>query len=429
MKHALVSEAPCARVFRVEMDAHEWAHCQHHAFEHIAGHVQMPGFRKGKVPRDVIIQRYGKEIQQESVEHAVEHGARAVLESSKLQPIVNPSVSQITPSENGITYQVTIEIAPTVVLGDYANLQFTRDPIIVRPEDIDGVIDGLRRRYATWNPVERPAMWGDMAVVDYVGTIAGSPFEGGSSSDAVILIGAGEAMRELEHALVGRSVGGKFSVTVTYGEDHANRTVAGKTAQVAVTLKELKAAKLPEIDESFAKTAGDYRSVEALRLAIKDRLRNEREREARDRMRAGIVDRLVGFVPAQVPPTLVNEEMQFMAVRGAEQLGRSGLRSLDQLRMTADGFRDLYRPAAVRAVREAFVLDAIARKEGVDVTDQDLEAEIRAGRPADQPVDPAVLAKIKADGRWERLRTRLRQDRTLDRILGAGRVEEREIRI
>lgn len=429
MKHTLVSEAPCARVFRVEMDAHEWAHCQHHAFEHIAGHVQLPGFRKGRVPRDVIVQRWGKEIQQESVEHAVEHGARAVLESSKLQPIVNPTVSNITPSDQGITYQITVEIAPTVVLGDYANLSFTRDPIIVRPEDVDGVIDGLRRRYATWTPVERPAKWGDLAVVEYAGTVDGASFEGGSATDAVVMIGAGEAMRDLEHALVGRSIGHTFSITVTYPDDHANKAVAGKTALLTVTVKELKVAKLPELDDAFAKTAGDYRSVEALRSAIRDRLRAERERESRDRLRAMVVDRLVGFVPPQVPPSLVSEEMQFMAVRGAESLGRSGISSLEQLRMTAQGFRDLYRPAAVRAVREAFVLDAIARKEGVEVSDQDLEAEIHAGRPADQRIDPAALAKIKADGRWERLRIRLRQDRTLDRIIGQGRVEEREIRI
>jgi trigger factor len=363
------------------------------------------------------------------VEHAVEHGARAVLDSTNLQPIVNPSVTDLKPSDAGISFTLTIEIAPQVVLGGYEGLSFRRDPVIVRPEDVDGVIDGLRRRYAAMHPADRPARWGDLAVVDYEGTVEGKPFEGGTASGTMVHIGAGEAMRDLEYALVGRAAGAAFEVQVAYPEDHANRALAGKTAALRVTVKEVKEPKLPDLDDAFARTAGDYRSLEALRAAVRDRLRAERERETRDRLRAAVVDRLVRFVPAAVPPTLVNEEMQFMAVRGAEHLARSGIRSLDQLRLTPQGFRDLYRPAAVRAVREAFVLDAIARKEGIEVTDDDLEREIQAGRPADQRVDAATLGKIRADGRWERLRGRLRQDRTLDRVLDRGNVEEREIRI
>lgn len=426
MKYGLVEEQPCKRVFRVEMDAHEVHHAEEHALHHVSSHADLPGFRRGKVPAAVLRQRFGKQLDEEMIEHAVGHGARAVLEGTRLQPVVNPTVSEIRRSLEGMTYHLTIELAPEIVLGEYQGIPLTREPVIVRPEDVDSVVEGMRRRLATYAPAERAARWGDLAVIDYRGLLDGSPFEGSDAKEVMVFIGAGEAMREIEEALVGRRPGETFPVAAAYPADHANRALAGKTATLTVTLKDLKTGTLPAADDAFAKSLGDYASLEALRTAVRDRLVTEKDRETRERLRAMVVDRLQKFSPVAVAPSLVEEEVNYMAVRGAEELGRQGIRRIEQLRMAPETFRNLFRASAVRAVREAFVLEAIARKEGIAVSDEDLEQEIRASR-SDGATPDQVIARLRQDGRWERLRQRLRQDRTLDWVIERATIAERSV--
>ena len=424
MKYSLTEEQPCRRVFRVELTEAEWGHAREWAHRGIAEAAQLPGFRKGKVPAQVLGQKYGKQIEEEALEHAIGHAARTVLEETKLEPVVNPSVSSVQGSAQGMTFLLTIELAPQIVLGDYKGLSFVREPVMVRPEDVDAVVDSLRRRYATYAAAGRPARWGDLAVIDYDGTIDGSPFEGGSVKDVVVFIGSGEAMRDLENALVGRSAGDAFTMDLAYPKDHANSAVAGKTAKLAVALKEVKIGKAPDLDDEFAKTVGGYSSVEELRAEVRKKIAAEKEHEVRERLKAVVVDRLLRFVPPQVAPSLVDEETRLMAVRGAEELAHNGLQRIEQLRVNPQGFREMFRPAAVRAVREAFVLEAISRKEGLEVTDEELDRQIRS---QGGDVTDATVASLKRDGRWERLRTRLRQDRTLDFVIAAANVTERAI--
>ena len=254
MKYGLSEEAPCKRVFRVELDEHEWTHAREWAHARVSEQVTIPGFRKGKVPQPELERRFGKQIEEDALEHAVGHAARTVLEQTKLEPVVNPSVSSVQRSAQGMTFLLTIELAPQIVLGEYRGLSFVREPVEVRPEDVDAVVENLRRRYATYAPVDRPARWGDLAVIDYEGTVDGAPFEGGSVKDGVVFIGSGEAMRDLENALVGHRAGDVFAMDLVYPADHANSAVAGKTARLSVAVKELKLGKLPDPGEEFAKT-------------------------------------------------------------------------------------------------------------------------------------------------------------------------------
>jgi len=413
MKYTQSEEQPCKRVFRVELNGAEWGHAHEWAHRSIADQAQLPGFRKGKVPPQVLEQKYGKQIEEEALEHAIGHAARTVLEETKLEPVVNPSVTNVQRSAQGMTFLLTIELAPRIELGEYKGLSFVREPVMVRPEDVDAVLDSLRRRYATYSAAGRAARWGDLAA-----------FEGGSVKDVVVFIGSGEAMRDLENVLVGRSAGDSFVTDLAYPKDHANQVVAGKTARLAVTLKEVKIGKAPELDAEFAKTVGGFSSLEELRTEVRKKLAAEKEHDVKERLKAVVVDRLLRFVPPQVAPSLVEEETRLMAVRGAEELAHNGIQRIEQLRVNPQGFRDMFKPAAVRAVREAFVLEAISREEGIEVSDEELDRQIRS---QGGDVTDATIATLKRDGRWERLRTRLRQDRTLDFVIGAANVTERAI--
>ena len=424
MKYTLTEDKPCKRVFKVELDGAEHGKARAEAFAYVSARVDLPGFRPGKVPAQVLQQRFGKQLEEETIERVIGFGARAVLAGTKLEPVTNPSVTGITRAGEGLSFLLTIELAPVVSLGEYRGLSFTREKVIIRAEDVDSVIERLRRRMTSYSAAERPARWGDLAVIDYDGAIDGAPFEDSSSRDVLVFIGSGEAMRELEEQLVGRKSGEAFAVRAVFPSDHANQALAGKAADLSVTLKELKAPKLPDLDDEFAKSAADCRGVEDLRRTVTDRLRQDKERETATRLRAQVVDRLLRFAPPEVAPSLVEEEMNYMTVRGAEELARQGVKRIEQLRMDARQFRDLFRPASVRAVREAFVLEAIAGKEGISVEDADLEREIREGRKDAKESPDRLLASLKSGGRWERLKQRLRQDRTLDWVINHADVTE-----
>lgn len=426
MNYTLAEEKPCKRVFRVELTAEEYERIRATATARMSARMSVPGFRKGKVPAQVLAQRLGSRLDEEVVEEGINGSARRILEETRLVPVTNPTVSGVQRSAEGMTFSLTVELASEVVLGDYQGLELEREAVIVRPEEIDGVIDGFRRRHAAYVCAERPARWGDLAAIDYAGTVDGQPFEGSSSQNVMVFIGSGEAMRELEESLVGHRAGDVFETLVAYPSDHSSRELAGKTAVLSVTLKELKAAKLPDLTDDFVSgLGGEYKTVEQLRAAVRSRLRAERDEAARGRLRAAVVDRLTKFVPGEVAPTLVEEEMQFMAMRGAEELGRQGMRDVRQLRLDSRGFREMFRPAATRAVREAFVLEAIARQEGIAVSDEELEREIRGSKVEDASTPDKVISSLRSGGRWDRLRHRLQQDRTLDWIIGKARVTEK----
>jgi len=429
MKYALSEEKSCKRVFKVEMDAAECAQARERARQIVAEQVNLPGFRRGKIPTQVLETRFGKQVEDETVEALVGKGATVVLKETGLEPITSPSVSSITKQGDGMSFLLTIELAPQIVLEDYKSLKLIRDAAIVRPEDVDAVIENVRHRFATFPDAGRPARWGDLAVVDYDGTIDGAPFEGSQGRDVLVTIGRGEAMREVEQALVGRNAGEKFGVKVAYPADHASKDLAGKTADLKVAVKEVKIQKLPNLDDEFARSAGNCTGLTDLRNQVRGRLKAEKDKEAATRLRATAVDRLLRSAPAEVTPSIIEEEMNYMAVRGAEELGRQGVRQVEQLRVNPKQFREIFRPAAVRAVREAFVLEAIARKEGVQIGDDDIKREIAVSRPEGGDNPEKLAATLKSQGRWERLRQKLVQDKALDLVLARAEVVEREIRL
>jgi len=417
----------CRHVFRVELGGEEFSAMRAHAFHHVAEHANLPGFRKGKVPQEILEKRFGREVEQDAVDEAVRAAASQILENPELIPVRNPTVSAISRSAESLTFTITVETAPKVELGEYRGLEFDREPAVVRPEDVDAVIEGLRRRLAAHESVSRPARWGDMAVVDYEGTVDGKPIEGGAAKDAMVTIGGGNSLRSLEEALVGRKGGDVFEVSMQYPANYSDKGLAGKTAKFSVSVKEVKEGKLPGLDDEFAKSAGGHAGLAEMRSAVVQRLRVEREKEAKERLRETVVERLLRFAPPEVAPSLVEEEMNLMAVRRLEELRGQGLRSLEDLRLKPADFREMFRGAAVRGVREAFVLDAITRAEKIQVPEEDMEKEVRASAGGSKAEADKLVATLKADGRWERLRHRFAEDRTLDWIIGQSKVTERAV--
>lgn len=427
MKINKAESSACKHVFRVELDGEEYGHIRGHSFHHVAEHASLPGFRKGKVPHDLLEKRFGAEVDQDAVDDAVRDAANQILSDPELRPIQNPAVSHVNRTGGGLAFTITVETAPRITLGEYKGLEFDREPALVRPEDVDGVVEGIRRRMVTYEPADRPARWGDMAVVDYEGTVEGKAIEGGTGTDVSIVIGGGNGIRAIEEALVGAKAGDKVEAGFEYPSAYGDKALAGKTARFSVAVKEVKAGKLPALDDSFAKSAGGYNNLEEMRTAVVARLKAERERESAGRLKETVVERLLRFAPPEVAPSLVEEEMHLQAMRRLEEMRRQGVRSLEALSLKPAEFREMFRGSAVRAVREAFVLDAVMHDAKISLTDEEVEKEVRASAGADKAEGDKLVASLKSDGRWERLHHRLAQDRTLEWVISQSRITERAV--
>jgi trigger factor len=425
MKIDKTESSACKLVFRVELAGDEFARQREKAWKEVTEHANLPGFRKGKAPAHIIEQKFGKEIEHEAVDDAVSEAAREILSDTTLVPITQPTVSAINRSGGGLTFSITVEIAPEIRLGEYQGLELTREPAMVRPEDVDAVIDNMRRRNAVFESATRPARWGDMVVVDYEGICEGKPLEGGSGKDVTVMIGSGQAMASMESSLTGHNAGDNYEFDFTYPAGAGN--MAGKTVTFRMAVKEVKSGKLPDLNDEFARAAGGNATLEELRKSVVDRIRAQKEKESLDKLRDSVVERLLRFAPPEVAPSMVDEEMGMMAARSAEELRRQGVRSFDELHLKPSEYREMFRVAATRSVREAFVLDAIMRAERIEVTEDDMEKEIRSGSGTDKAAGDRLISQLKKDGRWERLRHKLMQDRTLDWVIGKARITEKAV--
>jgi trigger factor len=317
-------------------------------------------------------------------------------------------------------FKATVQVPPEVTLGDYANFKFRPE---IEPTDdvkLQSVIDELRDNNASLRPVEdRPAAAGDYAVIGFVGTRDGVPFEGGSSERMPLILGEDRLIPGFEAHIIGQTVGGSTEFDIEFPGDYSEPTLAGQTAHFAVDLKELREKILPELDDDFARSMGEFADVDAMRSEIRHRL----ERNALDRARHGFADRIIEYAVAnatvELPDILIDQEVEVMHDEFRATLARQGIAEPAYLKATDKTEADLhadFRPRAESRVKTLLVLSRIAEAEGTDITDADVEAEIATARIryADEP---RTLAYFASDRGRNFIRSTLRRTRTVEKLV------------
>jgi trigger factor len=288
-----VTELPESRVrIEAEIPADEVERRVQRAARQLGSQLRIPGFRKGKVPPPVVIRRLGYEaVFDEALQNALAEWYTEALDASRIAPVGGPDFDfDGAPAQGSpLTLKFEIGVRPTATLGEYKGLEVGRREPAVDAAAVDEQIEALRDRFATLETVERPAENGDHLVADYVGKIGGDPFDGGSARDQLIELGAGRLIPGFEDQLLGATGGEERTIELTFPEDYPN-SLGGKEATFEVTVHEVKAKNLPELDDDFAAEASEFDTVEELRSDIETRLReadeNAIEREFEESMPA-----------------------------------------------------------------------------------------------------------------------------------------------
>ncbi len=387
--------------------------------------AMLPGFRKGKVPRNIITQTYMKEIREEVLDKLFPLSYQEALLQTKSTPITQPKIEKLDLDEGKpLTYQVVVEVLPKVKLGNYKGLKLKKNKIEVQAKETGELLENLRQQSALLEPVEnRPAEKQDVVTVDFEGRAGEQIVEGTKAENQIMELGTGQTIPDFENNMLGMKLQETKTFPATFPADYGTQDLAGKTIDFTVTLKGLQTKKLPELDDAFAKQMGPFADLEALRQRVRDDLAQEKERQNRILMTDTIMKELSKSTQVKVPDVLVERSLASLLRDFESRLARQK-QTWEQIGQTAEEFKRKNRDQVTAELKARLALQEIARGETIEVAETDLNAEVdRLARSAQQR--PEVIRNyLDKNQGWDDLRDRLRDEKTLNFIITNAKINE-----
>ncbi|MGA8940507.1 MAG: trigger factor [Acidobacteriaceae bacterium] len=381
--------------------------------------ARIPGFRAGKVPPSLIKSRFGKEVRQEVLESLVSDRFRKALEEQKIRPVSQPQISELMLAEGApLKFKATFEVLPEVNIDGYDATKVERPNAALEEGEFESELANVLDHHATVEPVEedRALTDGDWAEIGFKGqvqdlaqVVGEEGLEGKeksqpiTSEDVLIEIGGKNTLQAFNEALRGAKVGQELSFEATYPAEFGDARLAGKTVAYDVTVKAIKKKTFPERDEEFAKQLGPYADWNDFETKLRDRLASRKkealESQARDRM----LEELVARYTFPVPETFVQQQIDARLERGLRALAQQGMSSDAMRQLDFERLRAAQRDQAVSEVKVSLILDTVAEREHIEVTDEDMEREL-------------MMLSLQSREPLETMRKRLAEDGSLDRI-------------
>ncbi|MGH2982788.1 MAG: trigger factor [Solirubrobacterales bacterium] len=419
-----VKELPESRVrVEVTVDPDEVERRISETASQLGGEMKIPGFRKGKVPPEMVSQRLGREaVLTQTLESSLADWYEQAMIDSKVSPVGDPNLDLTEMPGEGepLRFAIEVGVRPAATLGEYKGLEVGREEPEVPEQAVQGELDRLREAFASLKPVDRAGQRGDVLLIDYAGEIDGESFEGGEAKDYLLELGAGRVLPELEQALEGAAAGEEREATVNFRDDYPGEEVAGKTAQFKVEVREVREKELPELDDDFAAEASEFDTVAELREQIESRIREVLERQIAERFRESALDAAAEKATVEMPGSLINARAGEMWRRVERSLQRQGMDPETYLQVQGKTREELIaeaRPDAERSLKREAVLAAVADAEGIEVSEDDL-LEALTPPPGHEdhghPEPAEALEQLRRSGREELLRDDLRMRRALE---------------
>jgi len=382
-------------VLTVEVDASQVDAALDQAFKKVVQKVQVPGFRKGKVPRKMFEARFGVEsLYQDALDILLPNAYGQAVREAGIEPVDRPEVdvSQMEQGKN-LIFKATVTVKPEVKLGDYKNLSIEEKEFTVTEESVDAELTRMQERHAELVAVEEGAAQNsDMAVIDFEGFQDGVPFEGGKAEDYSLELGSGTFIAGFEEQIVGMNVGEEKEVTVTFPEEYHSPNLAGKEAVFKVKLNSLKRKNLPVLDDEFAKDVSEFDTLEELKADTKKKLEEKTAQEKDQYVREQLVLKAAENAEIELPVVMVEHELDQMVSEFGQRLQYQGM-TLELYYqfsgMDESQLRDQLRADATSRVRTSLTLEAVGKAENIEATEEDVTEELNKlagvyGRPADE---------------------------------------------
>jgi trigger factor len=354
------------------------------AYQDISEKAKIPGFRKGKIPYNIIDINFGKKyVLNEAATIAISELYPKIIEDSNLKPIDYPKV-KINQIEEGrsLDFEITVEVEPEIQLPGYKGIEVTGISEEVSDDEIQKQIDNLRSNYATLEPVEdnKTISRGDFVILDFDGKIDGRDFEGNSAQDYTLEVGSRTLFEEFEDALLGMKQGEKKEIKLTLPDSIANKDLVGKVADFSINIKELKRKVLPEIDEEFLKNLGEYKNLDEFKEYLKGRIKEQKQKIRRDRMITDIIKNLVENSKFDAPEPMINNRVRHVLEEFEKDLKENKVNRSDYLKsinLTEEQFRNDIKQSAALEIKEYLIFNALEKAEAeiIEPTAEEIETE------------------------------------------------------
>ena len=365
----------------VEIDKPEFEQALNKAYAKCRKDIMLPGFRKGKAPRKMVESMYGATVfYEDAVNEIFPEIYTTAIVDQQLKAVGSPSVSNMdTPDEGGVVLTIETELYPEVTLGQYKGIEVPKREVKVEESEVVAELSRMAERNARIETVDRAAQMGDTVVIDFEGFEGGKPFQGGKAEDYSLTLGSGSFIPGFEEALVGAVAGEERDVNVTFPENYA-KELAGKPAVFECKVHEVKESIKPELDDEFAKDVSEFDTLDALKNDIRERFTKSREEQNERAFESSAVQLAAANMTCNVPACMIDEQVDHQIEQFAYQLQSQGMKMEDYTKMIGgdlSSLRQSMRPMAEQTVRSDILLSEIARAENLEVTDEEVEEELK----------------------------------------------------
>ena len=365
----------------VEIDKPEFEQALNKAYAKCRKDIMLPGFRKGKAPRKMVESMYGATVfYEDAVNEIFPEIYTTAIVDQQLKAVGSPSVSNMdTPDEGGVVLTIETELYPEVTLGQYKGIEVPKREVKVEESEVDAEVNRMAERNARIETVDRAAQMGDTVVIDFEGFEGGKPFQGSKAEDYSLTLGSGSFIPGFEEALVGAVAGEERDVNVTFPENYA-KELAGKPAVFKCKVHEVKESIKPELDDEFAKDVSEFDTLDALKNDIRERFTKSREEQNERAFESSAVQLAAANMTCNVPACMIDEQVDHQIEQFAYQLQSQGMKMEDYTKMIGgdlSSLRQSMRPMAEQTVRSDILLSEIARAENLEVTDEEVEEELK----------------------------------------------------
>ncbi len=417
-----VSEEPeCRRIISIEVAPERFRDERERVLKGMMKTVAMPGFRKGKAPPNIVRRKFSDEIKAEALKAMLPLAYGHAVTAEKLQPIGEPVFRDIEAPENQpVTFRVEVEVVPDISMARYRGVAVDKETVEVGGEEIDDVLENLRKREAEYIAVDRPAVTGDVVVLDYVPVkLDGTVNEKKRVSDYPVQLGAGQLFPAFEKAVAGTAAGATARVDITYTEDYKPASLAGRTVTYEFTVKEVKERRLHALDDAFAaKIDASFKTLDDLREDLAKRLRVEKEKEERKKREDAAIDLLIDENQFEVPRSMFERfknEFQADGERRREALGMVPEEDAEKQKEIEKTIETV----ALRSIKRYFIIEHIADVEGIKIGDEELRAEMeRISKETGRPLEEVEAFFSSKSEHRSKLKDTLRERRVFEIVMG-----------
>ncbi|MBR4992240.1 MAG: trigger factor [Clostridia bacterium] len=361
----------------VEADVFEAA-CEK-SYRKNASSINIQGFRKGKAPRKMIEKLYGPEIfYDDAMNECIPDAYEAAVKEAGLKVVSQPSITEVDVKDGEFLFTAVVFVKPEVVVKDYKGIEAEKDDTTVSAEEVEAELKRMQDRNARQVSVERESKKGDIVNLDFEGFVDGVAFEGGKGEKFDLELGSGMFIPGFEEQLEGKNVGDECDVNVTFPEEYNEKSLAGKPAVFKCKINEIKENQKPELDDEFAKDVSEFDTIAELKADLEKNLQERKNDSAQTSFQERVMDKVIETMEAEIPDAMVETQLDRVADDFGYRLAMQGMEFESYLKMTGmtmEQFRAVFTPQALRQVKIRLALEKVAELEGMDITEEDLNAE------------------------------------------------------